>query len=117
MILTLPEPPSGNVYWRHARGRTYLSLVALQYRLAVLAICKKAKVKPITGPVVLTYHWWRGRKSGDLDNRGKVLLDALQGHAYTDDSQIVELHAYRHDRKGDSGITVTIEAAPQTTEK
>ena len=112
MTLDLPEPPSSNRYWRHARGRTYLSLEAVAYRLKVLAACKKAKVRPLSGPVIVTYHWYRGRATGDLDNRGKQLLDALQGHAYTNDSQIVELHAYRHDRKGNAGVTVTIESAP-----
>ena len=112
MTLDLPEPPSANVYWKHAKGRTYVSLEAVQYRLVVLAACTRKRVKPLTGPVVVTFHWYRGRASGDLDNRWKVLGDALQGHAYTDDKQIVELHAYRHDRPRDPGVTVTIEEAP-----
>lgn len=113
MTLDLPEPPSANRYWRHAKGRTYVSLDAVQYRLVVLAACKRKRVKPLTGPVIVTFHWYRGRASGDLDNRWKQLGDALQGHAYDDDAQIVELHAYRHDRKGDPGVTVTIEEASQ----
>ncbi len=47
----------------------------------------------------VTMHWFRSRKSGDLDNRIKILLDALQGAAYESDSQVVELHAYREDDK------------------
>lgn len=113
MTLDLPEPPSANRYWRHARGRTYLSLEAVQYRLAVLAACKRAKLKPLAGPLALTFHWYRGRRSGDLDNRSKQLLDSLRGHAYEDDSQIVELHAYRHDRPRNAGVTVTIDKVSQ----
>lgn len=113
MTIDLPEPPSANRYWRHARGRTYLSIEAVQYRIAVLAACKRAKVKRLDGPLALTFHWYRGRKSGDLDNRSKQLLDALRGYAYTDDSQIVELHAYRYDRKNNAGVTVTIDKVPQ----
>ena len=113
MTLDLPEPPSANRFWRHAKGRTYLSEDALIYRVKVMAACRKAKVRPLAGPVAVTFHWYRGRKSGDLDNRWKQIGDALQGHAYEDDAQIVELHFYRHDRPGKPGAIVTIEAAPQ----
>lgn len=34
----------------------------------------------------------------DLDNVVKVVLDALNGLAYADDAQVVEIHATKHDR-------------------
>ena len=40
--------------------------------------------------VSVTLLWHRSRKAGDLDNRSKVLYDALQGSIYTDDQQIAE---------------------------
>lgn len=113
MTLDLPEPPSANVYYRYGKGRTYMSLAGMAYNLKVMLICRRQKVKPRSGAICVTVHWYRGIKSGDVDNRLKPILDALQGHAYTNDKQIVELHAYRHDRKGDPGVTVTIEAAPR----
>lgn len=118
VILMLPEPPSSNRYWRHAKGRTYLSAEALAYRAAVAAVwaevrTKNRRIKKLAGPIAVTLHWHRGRKSGDLDNRIKQLLDALRGWAYDDDKQVVEIHAYRHDKPRHANVVVTIEAAPQ----
>ena len=118
MILTLhdlPEPPSANRYWRHARGRTYLSKEAKDYRETILsAYCARYKSLRIAFPIEplsVTFTWLRARKSGDLDNRIKQLLDALRGLAYTDDAQIVHIDATRHDGKRKGRIDVTIEPA------
>jgi Holliday junction resolvase RusA-like endonuclease len=35
------------------------------------------------------------KRRRDLDNQNKLILDALTGIAYDDDSQIAELHLYR----------------------
>lgn len=67
---------------------------------------------PLDGPVVLTCRWYRSRRSGDLDNRLKVLIDALRGYAYVDDKQIIEIHAYRYDHPKNGTVVVTIEPAP-----
>lgn len=112
LCLSLPEPPSSNRYWRHARGRTYLSADALAYRETVsakyAASCTLDAVAFPDEPIVVCFTWYRGRRAGDLDNRVKQLLDALQGLAYTDDAQIVELHAYREDapRRGRLDVTM-----------
>ncbi len=56
-------------------------------------------VEKFTGPVVVdiafyfyqkSYAPYVGRK--DLDNLGKCILDALNGRAYKDDEQVVDLH-------------------------
>lgn len=47
--------------------------------------------------VAVTIAWYRGRKAGDLDKRINIALDALQGVAYENDSQIVHLVASRHE--------------------
>jgi Holliday junction resolvase RusA-like endonuclease len=43
--------------------------------------------------VTLHVYWPDGRRR-DLDNALKSTTDAMNGLAYTDDSQIVEVHAY-----------------------
>jgi len=36
-----------------------------------------------------------GNKDGDLDNYCKSLIDSLNGIAYEDDKQVIELHAFK----------------------
>lgn len=62
-----------------------------------------------TQDVCVTLHWVRGRKSGDLDKRIGVVLDALQGVVYANDKQIVEIHASRSDNKANASLRVTVE--------
>lgn len=61
------------------------------------------------GEVRVTIDWYRGRKSGDLDKRQGVALDALQGVLYRSDSQIVDLHSRRFEDKKNPRIVVTVE--------
>lgn len=81
---------------------------ARAYALAVAAACRKARLTSLAGDVVVTLHLYRPRRAGDLDNRIKVTLDALRGHAYADDDQVVELHAYRHDDKANPRVEVEV---------
>jgi Holliday junction resolvase RusA-like endonuclease len=73
-----------------------LSAEARKYKADVAKIVTAG---PIIGPVMLKLAFYRPRKSGDLDGRLKVLLDALQGVLYLDDKQVEEIHAYRFDDK------------------
>lgn len=110
MILALPYPPSANRYWRIVRGRAVLSAEARQYKRTVALMAKAQKVsKPFEGPVRLTISVYRPQKSGDLSNRLKVLEDALQGIAFEDDNQVVEIHMRRGDDKANPRAVVTIE--------
>ena len=58
-------------------------------------------------PIAVSLTWYRGRRAGDLDNRLKQVLDALQGLCYVDDKQIVELHAHRKDAPRRGRLEVT----------
>lgn len=111
MKITLPPPPSANVYWRKWNNRMVLSNEARAYKKQVGLIAMLRKVAPFTGDVVLTMHWFRERKSGDLSNRIKVVEDALNGHAYYDDKQVVELHAYRSDDRKHPRVEIEITEA------
>lgn len=98
MKVTLPYPPSGNRMWRLFRGRavksakvvTYNRLVAQAFRCTLGPRCV-----PIQGPVAVRLEIHRPMRRGDLDNRVKVLLDAMEGLAFVDDEQVAHLEARR----------------------
>lgn len=97
MKITLDVPPSGNVYWRHNRGRTHRSHEANDYRDYVTLLCRTAGIEPLEGEIAVRVAFYRPSRRFDLDNVFKQLFDALQGVAYHNDSQIVAIHATRHD--------------------
>ncbi len=105
MKVTLPYPISANRYWR-TNGRMYVSTEAQAYKVACGWEAKAAGLQPLKGNVAVTIHVYRPQKSGDLDNRLKVLFDALRGIAWLDDKQIVEIHAYRHEKDAGGGRVV-----------
>ena len=115
--LTLPYPISNNRYKAPrivpaSRGKPafihwYLTKEAQAYKAEVKAIAQRAGVRPILGPVEYEFElyphlpqdwkkrakldpvWWDMTvQCLDLDNARKVLLDALNGIAWTDDSRI-----------------------------
>ena len=108
MTLTLPLSPSANRYWRHARGRTYLSADARQYRLAVRAVADSIGVVPLAGPLCVCCQVYFPDKRGDLDNRIKQLWDSLNGIAWLDDRQVEEMHLYRRIDKADPRIIISV---------
>jgi crossover junction endodeoxyribonuclease RusA len=114
MNLTLPYAPSANRYWRNYRGVTVVSDEARDYKDIVRLIATRQGVEPVSGPVALTVTVYRPRKSGDLDNRLKVLLDALGGVAYHDDKQVRELHAYLCDDRTNPRVEVVVQEMTRT---
>ncbi|WP_426747223.1 RusA family crossover junction endodeoxyribonuclease [Myxococcus faecalis] len=96
--LVLPYPPSANTYWRPSKGRGLVpSSEATAYKAAVARVAALARVQPLAGPVRMVVTIYRPRRTGDLDNTLKVLNDALNGCAWLDDEQLVELVAVRSD--------------------
>lgn len=113
--MRLPYPPSSNRYWRSNRGVVHLSTEARAYKKAVAKEASALGVEPIAGPVTVRVRVYRPRKARDLDNCIKVVLDALQGTFYANDSQIVAIHAYRFEDKADPRIEVDVEAHSAVT--
>lgn len=72
---------------------TFVSDEAKQYKQTVAQIASLPAL--IYSDIAVTVKFFRARRSGDLDNRLKPLLDAMQKVIYFSDSQIVEIHAYR----------------------
>jgi crossover junction endodeoxyribonuclease RusA len=108
MILTLPYPPSANVYWRVARGKVIKSNEARTYQEAAGWLAKSQGAELLEGPVCVRLNVYRPQRSGDLDNRIKPLLDSLQGILYTNDDQVEEIHAYRYDDKQNPRVEIEV---------
>lgn len=54
------------------------------------------QVPALEGDVALSIRFFfKTKRKRDLDNQNKLLLDALSGIVYGDDSQICELHLFR----------------------
>ena len=68
------------------------------------------EVQADAGPLSLHIHFYFGSKrKRDLDNQSKLILDALTGIVYEDDSLIDELHLYRHFDKAKPRIDIAVE--------
>jgi len=98
VILTLPVCPSSNRWWRKWRGRMVKSEQAREYQANAATLAIMQRIPKIDKPleVCVTIRWFREALRGDLDKRYSIMLDALQGVSYDNDSQIAEIHAYRH---------------------
>ena len=99
----LPYPPSVNHYWRHSRGKVYLSAEGREYRQGVADAI--GRVRPLVGPVVLRLLVHPpDKRRRDLDNVLKAILDALEhAGAVRDDSQVEMLHVRRKDPRPPRG--------------
>lgn len=108
--VVLPYPPSTNRYWRKTRnGRIYKSSEAAAYQMNAKHVALGAGLSPLSGRVAVTLRVFRPIRRGDLDNRIKIVLDALQGVAFDDDKQVYELHAYLDDDKSNPRVVVTVD--------
>lgn len=110
--IALPVPPSANVLWRNVRGRMVKSRAYRAYSAAAKArwVAAGGAHFPKPQSVMVKLWWYRARKSGDLDNRIKAALDVLSGIAYTDDSQVVAVYAWRADDCENPRLCVSVEA-------
>jgi crossover junction endodeoxyribonuclease RusA len=96
-IFTLPVPPSANRYWRVYRNRIVVTDEARAYKDEIRLLLRQ--VAPLKKLVSVNFTVFRPAMRGDLDNYNKVMFDALQGLAYVNDNQIIEIHSFREDDK------------------
>lgn len=112
--LTLPVPPSANDWHRaivmQGSSRMILTRKARVYAGVVQNAVLTQKCKRIPAPQEIDVEivWYRARKAGDVDKRGAVLLDALQGIAYDNDSQIRSYFIVREEDKANPRMEITI---------
>jgi Holliday junction resolvase RusA-like endonuclease len=94
-----PVPPSANDWHRVYQGILRLTPLAREYKasLASAVLVAELPLFPESVELAMTIRWYRSRYGGDVDKRGAVLIDALQGIAYVDDSQLADYRIVRED--------------------
>lgn len=88
--------------------QTYVSTEAKQYKAAVARVASLVCRAMFTDDVSIDVKLFRPRKSGDVDNRTKVLFDALNGVVYKDDKQVAKYAVERFEDKNNPRCEVTI---------
>mgnify|MGYP000276435412 CR=1 FL=1 len=110
--LSLPWPPSGNSYWRRAKGRVLISREGRAYQRAVKEEVLVQRVPAITDSRRLAVEilaFPPDRRRRDLDNLQKALLDAVESAgAIPDDEQIDDLRICRMSQEKPGRVLVTI---------
>lgn len=85
-----------------------LTAEARQYRVLTRLVASSACHEIERGAIAVDISVYRPQQRGDLDNVLKALLDSLNGVLWVDDSQIVELHAYRYDDRHNPRVELRI---------
>jgi Holliday junction resolvase RusA-like endonuclease len=117
--LELPMCPSINAAYRHRAMKgggsmMYLTKEAKAFKQEVRDICEGFGITPVDGWVTLEVVVTFGRKGSDLDNRLKLLKDALEGYAYHNDKQVARLVVDRDYDKGNPRIWIRVSPSDYT---
>lgn len=92
-------------------GHSYTPQRTRDYEARVADAAMMANVRPLTGDVSLTVVFYRGSAHRcDLDNLVKAVSDGINGIAFVDDVQVVELHAMKQLDRDNPRAEVTVEA-------
>ena len=120
--IELPYPPSVNHYWKSGRDRSgrpmrYLSTAAKDFKRAVSMLCgRKQAFSGRVGVRVLV--WPPDRRTRDLDNLLKGLLDSITGAGVIlDDCQIDEIHMMRESVRKGGAVQVWLWSRSQSDER
>lgn len=115
----LPWPPSANRYWRHDRGVTHRSADADAYIAEVACLTHDLRYprwwgdEPMAVSLVAYFPYPR---KGDLDNRIKILLDAMAHGMRLDDARFWRVEAVRRYDKRDPRVLVRLSSFEDTGE-
>ena len=109
--LKLPWPPSNNTYWRHCRGRHYISPKGTSYRKQVTDYIKQHNLDVKTTSrikIVITANP-PDKRQRDLDNLPKAVFDSLTHAEFlVDDSQIDDMRIRRGEKVTHGSLDITI---------
>lgn len=106
--LSFDLPPSLNRLYRAGRGKVYLSANGKAYKESTILMARSQMdgQEPLSGNIAVQMEVYGSRL--DIDNNPKIIFDALNGVVWNDDSQIKELHIYRHPDDGDKRVELII---------
>ncbi|ALX94865.1 endodeoxyribonuclease [Serratia fonticola] len=99
--LSLPWPPSNNAYYRHGRGKNYISEKGEKYTKAVNSIIQQQNLAiKLSGSLSVTiYAAPPDNRKRDLDNLSKGVLDALTKAGFWIDDGHIDIHSTRRCQK------------------
>lgn len=114
VILTLPYPPSVNVYWRKRGKVTYLSQRGRLFKTAVAEYVAQHNIMKFGSSEVEVMIVLRPRRKAgfmDIDNCCKAVLDSCQdAGVFDDDNQVTKLTVERGTYiKGGACVVVVLE--------
>lgn len=108
IVLNCRIPSVNHIYSRGKNG-TYLNQNGKEFKSLLGWTARKNKVTKLKGNVKLYFEWHCMKKGqGDLDNKCKVIQDGLNGIAYDDDKQIIELHAKKVQFSTFDGVIIKV---------
>tara|TARA_R110000824_G_scaffold268440_2_gene457048 strand:- start:1004 stop:1411 length:408 start_codon:yes stop_codon:yes gene_type:complete len=107
-FLIIPGKPFPKERPRVAKGRAYTPKKTHGQEQLIQIYAKKSRMTPITGDVRLFLFFSGAHHAADLDNLCKLVKDALNGIAYNDDKQVVDLHAFKRKATGDPYTAVYV---------
>lgn len=113
VLFSVGYPPSLNKMRTIYRGRPTLTKAAKEYKEMVgieafVAMAEQNVHFESKSHLVVVMHVFRPRRVGDIDNCAKLILDGMEGIVYDNDSQVVELHMFRHDDKNNPRVDIDI---------
>lgn len=114
LTLEITPVPLGRQRVNTSNKGRYLPKSSIEFRenFQWLLLNETKFLKPYVGALKVTLHFYKPArptaksKYGDIDNLAKAILDAANGILWLDDSQIVELHCYKHKGAGKIEIEV-----------
>lgn len=99
--LLLYDPPISvnTAYPSNIRGGRHLSKVGAEYKRMVAIEARNVwKEEPVTDLLRMAIWFsWKDKRRRDVPNFQKVLIDALEGIVFLNDSQIIDLHVIKQE--------------------
>ena len=111
-----PVPQSRPRFGRGGRVYEPARMTAFKSAIRAAASAAMAGSSPLSEPVACTLRFFRkfkatARNFGDADNLAKAVLDAVNGLAFVDDSQVTSLLIQKFQDRENPRVEVSIEPA------